>query len=150
MEENYLLSVTGKQYANGESDKVSLKTPASYVMKNGSRYITYKEYDVHNPERHYRTTIKVSPDNIVTVMKGGTETHNLVLEKGVRHKCEYITGFGSIFLNVYTEKADISLDDNGGSLKVRYSIDINSELASTNELIIDIEEDKKCQQQPKQ
>ncbi len=140
MEEKYILSVLGKQYVDGQADQIELKTMAAYVEKNGSRYITYKEYDADHPERHYRTTVKVSPNNIVTVIKGGSEHHNLTLEKGKRHKCEYITEFGTIFLGIYTDKVKVNLDDSGGELEVRYSIDIQSELASTNELFLKIEE----------
>ena len=140
MEENYILSVLGKQYVDGQSDKVELKTSAAYVTRNGSRYISYKEYDPQNPDRHYRTTVKIDPNNTVTVMKGGNESHHLILEKGKRHKCEYMTNFGSLTLGVYTEKVKNNLNDNGGELEVRYSIDIQSQLASTNELFMKIEE----------
>lgn len=140
MEENYILSVLGKQHVGDQSDKIELKTTATYVTRNGSRYISYKEYDTQNPNRHYRTTVKIDPNNIVTVMKGGTESHNLILEKGKRHKCEYMTNFGSITLGVYTNSVKVNLNDNGGELEVGYSIDIQSELASINELFIKIEE----------
>lgn len=143
MEENYILSVTGKQTVEDHSDKIELKTMASYLMKNGSRYITYKEYDTQNPEKKYRTTVKIDPEGRVTVMKGGSESHNLILEKGVRHKCEYVTSFGIISLGVYTESIKINLDDNGGELEVHYSIDVQSELASKNELYLKIEEANK-------
>ena len=141
MEENYILSVEGKQTVNGSSDKIDLQTRASYVTKNGNRYISYTEYDVNNPKQTYRTTVKVSPDNIVTVMKGGTERHSLILEKGVRHKCEYITSFGMISLGVFTDTVNVDLSDKGGEIKVHYNIDVQSELASSNELIIKIKED---------
>lgn len=140
MEENYLLSVEGKQTVDEHSDKIDLQTRASYITKNGNRYISYMEYDAANPNITYRTTIKVSPDNVVTVMKGGREKHSLILEKGSRHKCEYITSFGMISLGVFTEKVDINLNEKGGSVKVRYQIDIQSELASINELNINIKE----------
>ena len=140
MEENYILSVEGKQTVNGSSDKIDLKTRAAYMTKNGSRYITYTEYDVNNPKLTSRTTVKVSPDNVVTVMKGGTERHSLILEKGVRHKCEYITSFGIISLGVFTDTVNVNLNDKGGEIKLHYNIDVQSELASSNELIINIKE----------
>lgn len=143
MEENYILSVTGKQTVDDHSDKIELKTMASYLTKNGSRYITYKEYDTQNPEKKYRTTVKIDSEGRVTVMKGGSESHNLILEKGVRHKCEYATSFGVISLGVYTESIRIDLDDNGGEIEVHYSIDVQSELASKNELYLKIEEANK-------
>ncbi|HCA55837.1 MAG TPA: DUF1934 domain-containing protein [Ruminococcaceae bacterium] len=140
MEENYILSVTGLQTVEGSEDKIELKTMASYVSKNGSRYITYKEYDAQNPEKKYRTTIKIDPNHVVTVMKAGSESHNLILEKGQRHKCEYITSFGVLSLGVYTEYVQVELDEHGGELVVRYIIDIQSELASKNELHLKLEE----------
>lgn len=140
MEENFILSVCGKQDVSGSSDKIELETPASYVTRNGTRYITYKEYDPNRPDEHYRTTVKVDKDNIVTVMKGGQENHHLILEKGKRHKCEYNTPFGSMMLGVYTDSVFISLDDKGGEVRVRYSIDIESEIASINELTLKIKE----------
>lgn len=140
MEENFILSVTGMQTVDGESDKIELQTPASYITKNGSRYITYKEYDANYPDKIYRTTVKIDSDGIVTIMKGGAEKHHMILEKGVRHKCEYYTSFGSLSLGIYTESIRNELDDNGGELEVRYSIDIQAELASTNELHLKIKE----------
>ena len=140
MEEKYLLSVCGKQYVNGSSDKVELQTNAAYVMRGDSRYITNKEYDPQNPEKHYRTTVKVDKDNVVTVMKGGDMSHNLILEKGERHRCEYRTPYGNMTLGIFTEKVSVELDDNGGSISVRYNIDIENELASTNELTLHIKE----------
>lgn len=143
MEENYTLSVCGTQTVEGNSDKVELETSASYVTRNGSRYISYKEYNPDHPEQHYRTTVKIDENNVVTVMKGGEESHHLVLEKGERHKCEYRTPFGSLTLGVYTENVNVSLDDDGGELMVSYLIDIESELASSNELVLKIREAKK-------
>ena len=140
MEENYILSVCGMQTVNGAQDKIALETAASYVMRDGSRYITYKEYDANCPDRVFRTTVKVDQDGIVTIMKGGTEKHHLILEKGVRHKCEYVTSFGSLSLGIYTESVRNDLNDNGGELEVCYSIDIGAELASTNELHLKIKE----------
>ena len=142
MEENYILSVCGMQTVNGSQDKIALETAASYVMRDGSRYITYKEYDAQNPGQHYRTTVKIDEKGVVTVMKGGEENHNLILEQGVRHKCEYNTPYGSLTLGGYTDSVSAKLDDNGGELKVKYSIDIESEHASSNELILNIKEAK--------
>ena len=142
MEENYLLSVCGKQFVNGNSDKVELQTNASYVMRGSSRYITYKEYDPQDPQVHYRTTVKVDENNVVTVIKGGEMSHNLILEQGQRHRCEYRTPYGNMTLGIYTERVEIELDDNGGSISVSYNIYIENERASSNELVLNIKEAK--------
>lgn len=143
MKENYILSVLGKQSANGETDQIEIQTSASYVQKNGSRYITYKKYESNDLEHAYRTTIKIDKNNVVTLINGGEENYCLMLEKGKRHKSEYKTPFGSMFLGVYTHKIRNNLDDNGGELEVQYSIDFDSRLASTNELKLMLKESKK-------
>lgn len=142
MEDNYLLSVCGKQIVDGSEDKIELETAASYTFENGSRYISYNEYDAADPAVHYRTTVRLDENGVVTVMKGGVENHNLILEQGRRHKCEYNTPFGSLTLGVYTDSVSSTLSDEGGQLQVRYSIDIESEHASSNELTLIIKEAK--------
>lgn len=142
MEENYILSVCGKQIVNGSEDRIELETAAAYVIENGCRSISYKEYDAEDPSKHYRTTVRIDENGTVTVMKGGSENHNLILEKGKRHKCEYNTPYGSLTLGVYTESVETDLSENGGELCVKYSIDIESELASNNELTLKIKEAK--------
>lgn len=143
MDEKYLLSVCGRQYVSDSEDQIDLQTGAAYVLKGSTRYISYKEYDPQDPEKHYRTTVKVDENNVVTVMKGGEISHNLILEEGKRHRCEYRTPFGYMSLGIYTEKVHVALDDNGGMVSVRYNIDVENELVSTNELTLNIEEANK-------
>lgn len=140
MEENYILSVCGIQFTGEQSDKVELQTRASYVIKNGIRYISYKEYNDQAPDKPFRTTVKVDTDNVVTVIKGGETCHNLVLEKGQRHHCQYRTPYGTLFLGVFTEQVDINLTDCGGTLNVAYALDVDAELISKNKLSLKIEE----------
>ena len=45
MQENYLISILGRQQVDGETGEVQVTTLGSYVKKGKNRYITYKEYD---------------------------------------------------------------------------------------------------------
>ena len=45
-----------------------------------------------------------------------------------------------ISLGVFTDSVKVNLDDKGGEIKVHYNIDVQSELASVNELTINIKE----------
>ena len=42
MEENYLISILGRQTVNGEQDEVEVTTLGRYTEKNGKKYIVYK------------------------------------------------------------------------------------------------------------
>ncbi len=140
MEENYILSVCGTQYTGEEPDKIELQTRAVYVIKNGTRYISYKEYNEQKPDQPFRTTVKIDENNVVTVIKGGDTYHNLILEKGVRHHCDYKTPYGTLFLGVFTEDVRIRLGETGGTLEVAYNLDVDSELISKNKLSLKLEE----------
>ena len=49
MQENYLISIVGKQYVDGEKGEIQMTTLGSYVTKGKNRFIMYKEYDEDNP-----------------------------------------------------------------------------------------------------
>ncbi len=64
----------------------------------------------------------------------------LILEKGKRHLCQYDTGYGSLMVGVFTSSFESTLNEQGGSLRVRYTLDINSSLSSNNEISIIVKE----------
>ena len=72
-------------------------------------------------------------------MRGNSSTR-LILEKGKRHLCQYDTGYGTLMVGVFTSSFDSTLDASGGSLQVRYTLDINSALSSNNEILITVKE----------
>lgn len=134
--EDYDISIIGIQSVDGESDEVILNTVGSYTKEGNSRYITYTEYDPETPSNSNLSTLKVDDDK-VTLMSGEKETH-LILEKGIRHKCCYDTGFGTLSMGVFTSVFSNCLDDSGGNLNVKYTLDIESSLSSCNEITVKV------------
>lgn len=57
-----------------------------------------------------------------------------MLEKGKRHKCLYDTGAGVLSLGVYTQTLKHDLSAAGGELCIRYTLDIDTQLSSSNEI----------------
>ena len=139
MQENYMISIVGKQQADGETGEIRLETLGSYVQKGDHWYIVYKEYDEDNPNRYQTSILKVEKNDKVTLMRGNSSTR-LILEKGKRHLCQYDTGYGTLMVGVFTSSFDSTLDASGGSLQVRYTLDINSALSSNNEILITVKE----------
>lgn len=142
MQENYIIAIRGRQYTNGNlqnEDCVDVLTMGNYVKKGNARYIAYKEYSEDNPSEHTMSMLKVEEDKI-TISKSGFSKYKMILEKGIRHKCEYSTDVGFFMLGVYTESIQNNLTDNGGSLSVSYDIDIDANLMSKNEISIVIKE----------
>ncbi len=139
MQENYLISILGRQHADGETGEIQVTTLGSYVKKGNNRYITYKEYDNEEGGKPVTSVLKVEGDDKVTLMRGAGSTR-LVLENGKRHLCQYDTGYGHMMIGVFTSQLHSSLTDEGGKLEVSYTLDINSNLSSSNEILITIKE----------
>ena len=69
MQENYLISIIGKQYVDGERGEIQLTTLGSYVTKGKNRYIIYKEYDEDNPHALVTSILKIEGNQKVTDRK---------------------------------------------------------------------------------
>ena len=141
MEENYLISILGRQTVNGEQDEVEVTTLGRYTEKNGKKYIVYKEYeDAENPQKARTSILKVEGDQKVTLIRSGGDATRLILENGKRHLCRYDTGFGALTVGVFTKSLHSDLGAAGGRLSVQYTLDVNASLASTNEIHITVKE----------
>ncbi len=145
MQENYLISIIGRQKIDNETGEVEVTTLGTYVKKGDSRYIVYKEYDTEDTENKkaaQTSVLKVDGDSKVTLMRGGAGSTRLILERGKRHLCPYDTGYGCMMIGVFTSKVKSELDDLGGRLEVNYTLDINASLSSLNEILITVKEAK--------
>jgi uncharacterized beta-barrel protein YwiB (DUF1934 family) len=140
MQENYLISIKGRQRVDDETGEVELTTFGSYVRRGDSRYIVYKEYTSEDKNRTRTSILKVDGENKVTLMRGGEDSTRLILERGKRHLCQYDTEYGNMMIGVFTSRVQSELNDLGGKLEVSYTLDINSNLSSQNEIFITIKE----------
>lgn len=139
LKDEYYINIIGRQsYSDDtiESGEVTLKTTGTYTQRDGARFVSYKEYDSENPRVYCTSVLKVE-DGRVTMMRTGTSTR-LILEHGRRHTCIYDTGCGALSVGVYTSELSSNLDENGGTLKIKYTLDIDSNLTSLNEIEVDI------------
>lgn len=139
MNEDYMISIVGKQQVDGETGEIRIDTLGSYVRKGDHWYIAYKEYDEEDPNRYQTSILKVERNDKMTLMRDNSATR-LILEKGKRHLCQYNTGYGQLMVGVFTSSFVSTLGESGGTLQVRYTLDINSNLSSNNEISITVKE----------
>lgn len=135
LKDDYHIDIIGRQVYDAddlEPGEVSLRTTGTYTERGGARFIAYKEYDEENPRVAHTAVLKVEPGK-VTMMRAGSATR-LILEKGRRHLCVYDTGYGTLSVGVFTSELRSSLSHSGGKLNIRYTLDIDSNLSSCNEL----------------
>ncbi|MCH5352664.1 MAG: DUF1934 domain-containing protein [Acutalibacter sp.] len=137
LKEDYKINIVGKQfYDEEEPGEITLNTTGTYTERGGAGFIAYKEYDEDDPKITYTSVLKVEPGR-VTMMRSGSSTR-LILEQGRRHLCLYDTGFGTLSVGVFTSELRSSLRREGGRLKVKYTLDIDSNLSSRNEIEVEI------------
>ena len=72
------------------------------------------------------------------LVRTGSMTGILTVEKGRRHTCLYNTPYGTFMVGVYGEAVEVSLDETGGKIYLRYTLDVNSGMLSRNIMEISI------------
>ncbi len=135
MQENYEITIIGRQTIEHETGEIKVDTLGDYNERNGIKYISYTEYDDGVPCVGHRKILKIEPTGTVTMMSPGTPTR-LILERGRRHKCMYDTGAGLLSLGIFTQTLKHDLSPEGGELHIRYTLDLDAHLSSENEILV--------------
>lgn len=141
MKKEVLIKIKGTQIIDGEKDSIEIFTVGDFYKKNGSYYISYKEAE-EDGYNGTRTTLKVEDSAKVTMLRSGTNKSQLIIENGIRHQCHYDTGFGSMMIGISGNTILSRLTDGGGDVLFKYTMDINTSLASENEVYVNVEECK--------
>ena len=136
MKQDVNISIRGTYIAEDQRSTTELFTAGSLCKKNGHYYITYQETETTGFEG-CTTTMKVE-DNRVTVTRRGPNSSHLVLQKGIRNIGRYDMMGSQMEIGIFTNGLDNSLTEDGGTLRLRYTMDMNYTLLSENELNISV------------
>jgi len=139
MKKDVLINIKGIYRADEDQDVVEIFTTGEYYKKDGDYYICYEESEATGFEGSH-TTLRVEREGRVTMQRAGSTQSHLVVEQGVRHHCQYDIGYGDMMIGVCGSGVKSTLDDTGGKLWIKYSLDINSILASENEMYVSVKE----------
>lgn len=135
--DNVTVHVSSVQETNENgTDSIEFFTAGSYYCKNGSHFIRYTEQGEGMKE--IRTTVKIEGNERVTVMRHGSEAHQIVITKGERLHAFYHTEYGDLLLGVSGTKIHSEWSETGGSLHLEYLLDIDNAVASHNVLDISV------------
>ena len=137
MNEDYLIDIVGTMETQDDVDTVSLMTRGSFLVKNGSYYISYRETEATGYEGNI-TTVKVEAEDKVSMLRTGPAPSQLVVERGRRHVCHYDTGFGSLSLGVSADAIKNRLTGSGGQVVFSYTLDSGDAQLSRNEVKITV------------
>jgi uncharacterized beta-barrel protein YwiB (DUF1934 family) len=142
MKKDVTINIRGiYNFEDDEADVVELFTTGEFYRKNGNYFISYDESEVTGFSGS-KTTLKVEDQSCVTMSRKGSgrDLTQLIVQNGVRHQCQYDVGFGDMMIGVSGRSISSTLNDRGGRLEFKYSLDINSLYASDNEMLVIVRE----------
>lgn len=141
MNKDVLISIKGTVIsAGGLPEVMELVTTGRYYNRNGIYYISYRESEATGFEG-VTTILKVDGENCVTLIRNGSQRSRLMLEKGRRHLCQYDTGYGFTTLGISGCRIKSCLGDLGGELVFNYTLDVDSNTVSQNEVYVSVKEE---------
>ncbi|NLP46002.1 MAG: DUF1934 domain-containing protein [Epulopiscium sp.] len=137
MKKNVLITVTGIQ-GKEPSEDIQMVIPGQYYQKNDKFYITYKESELTGMEGT-TTTIKVEK-NAVSILRFGKNNATMIFEMGKKHTSHYDTPHGSFMIAMSTKEMNIDLNQDGGSIYVKYALELDHMAIGTHtfHLLIDL------------
>ncbi len=131
-----LIKITGTQTIDDQNDTVELTTSGTYLPTEVGWQLRYDESAATGMEGT-TTTVHVKGDRIV-MERSGENASILVIEKHRRHHSHYITPYGTLDLGTYATAVERMLDEDGGTLELRYTLDFNGSVRSTHAVHITV------------
>jgi uncharacterized beta-barrel protein YwiB (DUF1934 family) len=119
-----------------EDDCFELLTDGEYLSKDGVSTFSYRESELTGLDG-LLTTFNVEQDRVV-LKRGGEYSSDMIFCENQKHNFLYETPFGSIIMGIDTHSIEKNLRDDGGSLEIRYDIEVDNVSVSQNLFQIDI------------
>ena len=134
--DNCSITLNIKQTADGFTDESELFTKGEFRLHKGSFFIDYDESEATGYEgSHVQMRID---DKMMTLTRTGTTFSSLIFENKTRHFCHYGTEFGDCMVGITTDELKHELNENGGKIHLKYTIDVNGGLMTENEITINV------------
>ena len=132
-----LISIKGSPaFSYNENDGYELLTDGEYISENGISTFCYEESELTGLDG-FLTTFNVESDRVI-LKRGGDYSGEMIFCEKQKHNFLYETPFGSIMMGIDTHSIEKNLQENGGSLEIRYDIEVDNIAVSRNLFQIDI------------
>ena len=128
------LNITSIIKSDDDEEKIEFFTVGEYDFKKQTAVLSYEETDGIGYEQ-CRVSVTVE-GSCITIERTGPAASTMCVEKNVKHHSIYSTPFGDFTMGINTYDIQNTLSEVGGRLWFKYSIDINSDFVSENEMEI--------------
>lgn len=131
------LAIQGKQFYDGqEPDVIELVTEGTLAHEKQVWEIAYEESDLTGLAG-VTTVFRVGPRG-VSLKRTGRLQSQMLFREGVRHESLYQMEFGALMIAVQAQKIRHDLSEQGGTVDISYSIEIEQSAAGMVEYHLDI------------
>ena len=127
---------SSQRYPQQEPEEMELTVHGKLYFRGGSVFISYEESAMTGME-NTRTTLKVEPGR-VEIIRTGKNHSRLCFQEGLRHESPYRTPYGLLQLATVTHHLVTHMGQEGGTLSIRYQVELEGQLASENHLQIEV------------
>lgn len=116
---DYDITILNRQIIDGEEDTIEEKTIGSFRIMDEKAYIMYKSRGEDGDETI--SVINVSCDG-VKIKRKGAVTADMIYRTGEKTAFLYRLPFGAMDMEIYTKSIENSLNENGGTLRIVYTL----------------------------
>ena len=123
-------------FAASDDDAFELMTDGEYMTEDGKSTFSYVDSTLTGQDGML-TTFDVESDRVV-LRRGDGMGGDMIFSENQKHHFLYDTPFGSIMLGIDTHSITKNMYDDGGSLEIRYDIEVDNISVSQNLFKINI------------
>ncbi|MBR2877405.1 MAG: DUF1934 domain-containing protein [Clostridia bacterium] len=128
--------ITVQTTEDNDSDTLEINARGTLEKSDSGYIIEYSEID--EEMQGSKTTVSVDSPDCITMTREGSYNSRFIIEKGKRHSCYYDTPAGSLMMGVFASDVSVKLTENGGKLKMKYTIDFNSSMVAENSVTLSV------------
>ena len=119
IDNSYIITVENKQTIDGTNDTITENANGSYSVRNGKYYILYKNEN--------SSTSIIYDGKMLSIRRNGEIISNMHFVKGEITSSLYIMPYGKAPIRIETTDMAVNLDDRGGYIKIKYTLDFNND-----------------------
>ena len=120
-----LITIIGHQKFDDDKDQVEMKTVGTVEYDDDNYIIRYNE-ELENSTAPLRAKLNIAKD----------ESKVEMIKSGAYSSCLIIEEYGDMLMGIFGREVENDFNENEGTFKFSYDIDINGAISSQNDVII--------------
>ncbi len=130
------IKIQDLQSTHEGEDAVEITTRGTLKGSPDNYMISYNED--YGDGMKSRTVIRVQDKKCASILRHGDIISEITVEKGKRHNCQYSTPYGDLMLGVYGLGLSSDIGEDGGELRLDYTIDFEGALTAEKRMRITV------------